>query len=499
MKILRKLFSPLWIMRKPKPVGPEAAGGPLVLFVHGFTATSLDTWGDWFDRISKESDFANYRIDSFSYQTAVISLPFGIRIPTISEIASGLSTEINHRYKEHSAIFIVAHSMGGLIARQFVLGEMKSGRPVGRYRLIMYGTPNDGVALANLAGELGIHGQLGSMKGSADFLATLNADWDRLEVGAALPVRYVVGGGDQVVTPSSAGFSEKTSTFDLAIDLNHSSIVDVSKELPFQILTNFVKQSSMKDGDPLFTVYNIGDEPYYLVRSRTDAAVGRAISARHVWLYGASGVGKTSLLRRNALSGGWKLVTTTLSTIGTQDSLSLQSGFLARIADALGRDVFQSSEEFIQCCKGISQLAPVCFLIEEIPFPDSQTYDETSLWFSRIAERLDAENSTCGRVRLAFSSINPPATDGSTTSNQIRDRISFIEAPMWGIDDLSALLELIVTRLNLQISKEDRSQIVASSNGHPRFVKQVVRDIALDIGQAISVADRIGRIRGGEA
>ncbi|MGB3336313.1 MAG: hypothetical protein WBA73_03955, partial [Devosia sp.] len=80
MSLLPKLISALWVPSKPAARGPDRPTSPLVIFIHGFTGTPKSTWGKWYPKIGAETDLANFRVDSYAYQTAVFAIPTGIRI-----------------------------------------------------------------------------------------------------------------------------------------------------------------------------------------------------------------------------------------------------------------------------------------------------------------------------------------------------------------------------------------------------------------------------------
>ncbi|MGB3336246.1 MAG: hypothetical protein WBA73_03610, partial [Devosia sp.] len=391
------------------------------------------------------------------------------------------------------------HSMGGLVARKFVVSESRAGRAIERFRLLMFGTPTTGAALADLVSKVGAsEAQLSEMGVGAPFLIELNTHWEQQSIEQKLPVRYVVGGGDQIVTPSSAGYSSESQRVEVAIELDHGSIVDPDRELPFRIFLNFVRQNLLKGGSPLFSVYNIVDEPYYLNRAQIDGSIGKALASRHVWLHGESGVGKTSLLRRNALSAGWKLLHITLSTVDSNSLEAMQKGLLSRLGHAFDLDDLTTVEDLVQHCRRAAADAPTFLLVEEFPTMTSDAFLQLALWLSGIAERLDADQNVSGRVRLGFSSIATPISGASVDCQRLRDRISILSTPEWSLDALSDLCDLICKTMEISVSSEDRTLLVAMSLGRPRFVKQVLRGVHLNIGPDISMLQRIQN-EGGDA
>ncbi len=217
---IRKYASIFWKGSKPTPIGPVEPTAPLVLFIHGFTGTAKDTWKKWLLAINSDDTLREYRADTYSYQTAIFELPVGIRLPSIDELALGLLTEIDSRHLKSRRIVLVCHSMGGLVARKFLLSLAQQGLATERYSLLMFGTPNSGALLPRMAAKAGLKPkQLSSMGLGDDFIPTLNQGWHDLGLADRINVRYVVGGGDQIVTPSSAGFSAGDSRIEWQLTL----------------------------------------------------------------------------------------------------------------------------------------------------------------------------------------------------------------------------------------------------------------------------------------
>lgn len=78
-----------------------------VLLVHGINASG----GDWLYIIEK--------LDREKYQPWIVQYPSGMRLGLLSEAINQSFTQMQLRYKFKSA-FIIAHSMGGLVARGFI-------------------------------------------------------------------------------------------------------------------------------------------------------------------------------------------------------------------------------------------------------------------------------------------------------------------------------------------------------------------------------------------
>jgi len=119
----------------------------LLLFVHGFNGSAEDTWEKFPEFIAADKDLSHtYDISFFCYPSHL----FKSGSPTIKDLARTLKTEITNRYKDYKNISIVSHSTGGLIAREYILDQVKRETPIAVKHLALYAVPNSGTDLAKI-------------------------------------------------------------------------------------------------------------------------------------------------------------------------------------------------------------------------------------------------------------------------------------------------------------------------------------------------------------
>lgn len=199
---------------KSKHVNKEA-----LLLVHGWSGNARETWGrfpDLLDSIGKYDVYLyNYPTSLFPAPNRILSWLKGAKAsPSPRDISRAMKTTIDVHLSRYKRFHILAHSMGGVIARDYVANEIISGKQnrlkVGG--LILFGSPFDGTqwdALCNLIG-----GQLVNLSADDDYLLQLQSDWCRhvtgidWEVGRnvrmRLPTYAIVGTQDDIVTRKSA-------------------------------------------------------------------------------------------------------------------------------------------------------------------------------------------------------------------------------------------------------------------------------------------------------
>lgn len=107
----------------------------LLLFIHGLGGNSKKTWGK-FPQLIKQDPQLGSMVDVgfYSYPTTLVRIPFISSAPKIQTLADGLASQLKHTYKDYQRIIIVAHSLGGLVARKYLVNlalQQQSHRVVG--------------------------------------------------------------------------------------------------------------------------------------------------------------------------------------------------------------------------------------------------------------------------------------------------------------------------------------------------------------------------------
>lgn len=179
----------------------------LVLFIHGLGG-NISTWKHFYRLIENDSQLKGiYTIGFYNFPTSLTTWTFRFwkRRPGIQMLSDGLRSELNVRYGSYKKVMLVCHSLGGLVARQFLMEEVKNGRPLRVNKLLLYATPNTGSLLANIGFRLTFrHRQIEQLRPNSDFLKTLNEDWTRQKVTDKVQCVYMIAGQDVVVNEMSA-------------------------------------------------------------------------------------------------------------------------------------------------------------------------------------------------------------------------------------------------------------------------------------------------------
>lgn len=215
----------------------------LLLMIHGFNSSPQKCWGKFPALISEHKHLSNlYDIGFYKFPTAFFTVPFLQKSIRIQDLSNGLRTLINIKYKEYNTIGLVCHSLGGLIARKYLIEEVKSSNQLRVNRLLLFATPNEGNELASIAKYIPFSNhQLKQLCKTSDIIESLNEDWFKLKLNNILNVKYVAGGNDSVVGKRSVQNYWGNSGFEFIPDKGHMNIVKPTDkdDLSFLILEDF--------------------------------------------------------------------------------------------------------------------------------------------------------------------------------------------------------------------------------------------------------------------
>lgn len=175
----------------------------LLIFIHGWRGSDK-TWEKFHELAEKDP--------SIQADKLVINYPHYMwkRQLDISELSEWVEETLNTQrvYRRYEKIAIIAHSIGGLIARRIaVLATLTRGDPKPMGLLVEIGTPHEGADLAGLANNIGLRGELTTdIEMDSKFLKLLAKDWSRLgeRPGIRPTSQCFYSPQDRVVNPSSA-------------------------------------------------------------------------------------------------------------------------------------------------------------------------------------------------------------------------------------------------------------------------------------------------------
>jgi len=219
----------------------------LIIFVHGLIGddtTWINTSGKTFGDLLLENKEIRrkYDVGYFSYYTKLFDANalvktgfnfvkkfFGQNKITkinldINSIKDLLSTEINVKCIDYDNIVLIAHSMGGLIAKSTIIDFLSQDSPSKIKLFISLAVPHNGSNLAQIGKTLSGNVQIKNLEPLSQELNNLTTNWIRTEVEKLPKTIYCQGKYDAVVPQtSSIGIERQKGTIHY-FEADHFSI-----------------------------------------------------------------------------------------------------------------------------------------------------------------------------------------------------------------------------------------------------------------------------------
>lgn len=218
----------------------------LVLFIHGFTG-SKETWrnsnGQEFPCMLLEEEGISDRFDFayISYYTSLIDF-YEVKSKTnklkklfnlntgvsrknigIEKLGDFINSNIRYQCDSYENIIIVAHSMGGLVAKSYILNELVQSSGESKVKLFLsLAVPHSGSDWARLGEKLFKNVQAIDMNPLSTTLSQINREW--IENQNTPRTICLYGQYDDVVNEESAVLLQSTKPEKVACDDDHNSI-----------------------------------------------------------------------------------------------------------------------------------------------------------------------------------------------------------------------------------------------------------------------------------
>ena len=166
------------------------------------------------------------------------------RSAPLQDLARGLATQIRTRHAEYPKILMVCHSLGGLIAKRFIIEALKHSALLPAREVIFFATPHLGTRVANRASFFSLkHRHLRQLRNDSDLIELINEDWVTYKCEAHVGCTYVIGGQDSFVSRQSATAGQGENV-EVIPDKGHMDIVKPRTRSDISFL--LVKQAALR-------------------------------------------------------------------------------------------------------------------------------------------------------------------------------------------------------------------------------------------------------------
>ncbi|MCH9739824.1 MAG: alpha/beta hydrolase [Epsilonproteobacteria bacterium] len=252
----------------------------LILFIHGLGGDK-ETWGNFETIIQEDTSFdSSYKVEFYEYNTALLiakgilpHLGWGGKLlslvfkdkPKIQDVARLLRSDIDHEYSGYEDIYLVVHSMGGLVALKYLVDELNHEKPIKIKKLLLYDVPHRGSHLAKIS-SVYKHTQVLQLDKSSDFLDALTNAHEFKTIEDRLEVKCM-SCQDGVVVDKASAQAHYKNVYEL--ERTHTSIVkpENRKDIVYRAFREFM----VEKGDDAFIeriFNNLSNEIFVLLHQK---------------------------------------------------------------------------------------------------------------------------------------------------------------------------------------------------------------------------------------
>ena len=144
-----------------------------LVFLHGWIGDS-STWDPLLTVIKADPRFSTFDLVSIDYPT---KKPFDQTL-TLDDLAPDIESVLSANMAGRN-LFIVAHSTGGVLARQILIRQNENGSTLRVKRLVAIASPFGGTNTASLASHLGVSQELlVDLRDGSRYLLALHTKWN---------------------------------------------------------------------------------------------------------------------------------------------------------------------------------------------------------------------------------------------------------------------------------------------------------------------------------
>ena len=226
----------------------------------------------------------------------------------------------------------------------------------------------------------------------------------------------------------------------------------------------------------LFNNYTAKNEPYYIIRQEDKQFVD-CLEINNIWIFGASGQGKTALINRNLIQEEIEYIFCDLSPINITSPNDILDRIIGVIKRKFKIKVLDIEENRIIT---VVELLSEVKAQEIVIVIDEMAIEDTDLLIS-VAEsfvNLVTYYTNCvGEESLKFV-ISTRAKPQDIIMNRAKasDYFEYICCDTWS-EYLEKLFDSLSNALSLNITKENRKFILTSSESSPRTIKKILSKV----------------------
>lgn len=231
--------------------------------------------------------------------------------------------------------------------------------------------------------------------------------------------------------------------------------------------------------DVLFEIYKKEYEAFY-VRRAIDQAVESYLKSQSLWIYGLSGVGKSTAILHALNQMGKPTLLVNMASISPYSTLEEIFMWIYVEVAAIVGDTSSAPSSYQLCIRQIISLLDIYYtdqdvyvLVEEIPFTGDFFKNFVSSFSSLVVS--DALIGQRAKVHFVLSSIDNPLPHVPTFQQKVKSMVKFLEFSRWTESECIRLVELIKQNIKTPDIK-DIGDFINQCDYLPRPIKGFFRE-----------------------
>ena len=231
--------------------------------------------------------------------------------------------------------------------------------------------------------------------------------------------------------------------------------------------------------DVLFEIYKKEYEPFYVNRA-IDMAVESYLESQSLWIYGLSGVGKSTAILHALNLMRKPILLVNMASISPYSTLEEIFEWIYVEVAAIVGDTSIAPPSYQLCIRRIISLLDsyytgqeVYVLVEEIPFTGDSFKNFVSSFSSLVVS--DALIGQSAKVHFVLSSIENPLPHVPIFQQKVKSIVKFLEFDRWAEDECIRLIELIKQNITTPDIK-DIGDFINQCGYLPRPIKGFFRE-----------------------
>lgn len=484
----------------------------LIIFVHGFTG-GFNTFKH------KDKHFSDYLscdilntcdIYEFRYYSSIFNNTLAVKLLSYvglvrRSISSNynidmfkysqlLETHYSNYCSKYKSINIISHSMGGLIAKQFIIETVKKLSCFNGF-YISLATPHRGVSEAKLLLLLN-NPFINSMEPFSAFIDETSRDW--AIISPLIKRKYYCATHDSIVDDRSACPAEDTR-YRVRVEGTHTTIAkpssndcslvkNINSTIAYFLGISSSKHSqinTLSADDILFYAYKPEYRPNYLIRN-ADNDIINILKLNNLWICGQSGTGKTNLIQYYLISNDRIFLSFDMSPcppdISSKELLSnlywsLRTQLEPKYSLPKRPDENRSWIDHISDLLSIiAHDKEVYLFIDEFHMLSSDLFETFIDNITTITSIYKNNRCTDGNIVLIVSTIKEPIScDNLRFRSKFNTLFTVYTLNYWSNAEITDLYNILVTSLGLLIDDTNKSKAILCSKGSPRRLKLILK------------------------